>query len=70
MTEQTRSERVAANVRAEMARHGYSQRQLAGELDIAQQNLSQRLNGRVPFDINELDRIAAVLGVELGALIG
>ena len=70
MTEQTRAERVAANVRAEMARAGYSQRQLAADLGIAQQGLSQRLNGRVPFRVNELDRIAAILGVDLAALIG
>lgn len=69
MTEQTHAERVAANVRAEMARRSYSQRQLAADLGIAQQGLSQRLNGRVPFRVNELDRIAAILGVDLAALI-
>jgi transcriptional regulator with XRE-family HTH domain len=63
------SSRVGGNVRAEMARVGYTQTAMAEQLGITQQGLSQRLQGRIPFRIDELDRIALVLGVELTTLI-
>lgn len=70
MPPQSRSQRVAANVRAEMARHRHTQISLAKELDCTQQSLSLRLNGKVPFRIDELDRIALILEVGLADLIG
>lgn len=54
---------VAAEVRAEMARQHKSQTTLALDLGVSQAFLSRRLSGGVPFDIDELDRIARVLEV-------
>ncbi|RIR11247.1 helix-turn-helix domain-containing protein [Mycobacteroides abscessus] len=61
-------ERVAANVRAELARAGESQSSLAPKVDMSQQALSRRLSAQVPFTVTELSRIASVLGVPIGAL--
>jgi transcriptional regulator with XRE-family HTH domain len=55
---------VAANVRAEAARLGLRQADLAGSLGVSQETLSRRLTGRVPFDVDELVDVAAALGVD------
>lgn len=54
---------VAAEIRAQIARKGLSGRQLAFRLGKSQPWMSRRLTGDVAFDVNELDQIAAVLGV-------
>jgi transcriptional regulator with XRE-family HTH domain len=56
---------VAAEVRAEMARQRMSQAGLAKLLGVAQQTVSRRLVGEVPFDVAELARIADLLGVPM-----
>jgi transcriptional regulator with XRE-family HTH domain len=56
---------VGANVRAEMARVGKSQEQIAAALRIGQASMSDRLRGVVPFRIPELVEIAHELGVPL-----
>lgn len=68
--EQTTTARVAANVRAEVARRGMSARKLALALDVPASTLSRRLNGTVPFDVDELAAVAAVLAVPLHVLYG
>lgn len=70
MAQGTLSARVAANVRAELARAGYSQAKLAQALDTTQQTISRRMSGQVAFTIEELGSIANILGVPLIALIG
>lgn len=60
---------TGANVRAEMARQGVTQADLAARLHVSQTQVSARLRGRVPFDVNELVLIAATLGVPLAALL-
>ncbi|MEN4419798.1 helix-turn-helix transcriptional regulator [Mycobacteroides chelonae] len=60
---------VAANVRAEMARGGWNQSKLAPALKMSQQALSERLRGRVAFDVNEIGAIASVLGVRVSVLM-
>lgn len=65
----TPSASTGANVRAEMARKGYSQAELARMLGMSQTGISKRLRGETPFDVNELARISAVLGVPLGTLL-
>ena len=62
-------ERVAANVRAEMARVGVTQGQLATVLGITQQSVSAKRRGETPFTLNDLDRIAPVLGMTVIELI-
>ena len=56
---------VASGVRAEMARQGKTQQQLASLAGMAQQTLSRRLRieDPTPFDIEELERIAKALAV-------
>lgn len=60
--------RVAANVRAELARLRKSQSDLAGHLGISRPAVSFRLSGQTPMNINELVRIAEFLGVPLDRL--
>ncbi|MDO5535225.1 MAG: helix-turn-helix transcriptional regulator [Propionibacteriaceae bacterium] len=61
----TPSVRVGANVRAEMARKGMTQTQLAGQIGITQAQISKRLSGQIAFDVNELVAVAAALDVTL-----
>lgn len=63
-------QRVAGNVRAEMARRNYSQTSLAKKLGRTQQALSRRLCGQTAFSVTELDQIAEALGCSLNDLIG
>ncbi|MBM4517522.1 helix-turn-helix domain-containing protein [Rhodococcus hoagii] len=69
MATKSHAERVAANVRAEMARHRVTQSTLAKKLHCSQQALSRRINGRYPFDVNELGVIADVLGIGFEDLV-
>lgn len=59
---------TGANVRAEMARAGVSQTELARRLDLSQASVSDRLRGRTAFDINELFAVAAALNVSIDVL--
>lgn len=63
------SRSIAAEVRAAMARKKVRQAPLALALDMSQSALSRRLNGEHPFDVAELDRVAAYLGVTLDELV-
>lgn len=60
---------VPANIRAEAARRGKSQADLAVVLELSRQGVSQRLLGRVPFRIHELQKIASYLDVPLSQLV-
>lgn len=60
---------VAANVRAELARKGLSQRALADVLGKSQTYIYRRLNGETPFTIDDLALIAGHLEIPLAALI-
>ncbi len=53
---------VAAEVRAEMARQRRSQRQVADALGVSGTYVWRRLTGQVPFDLAELEAVAAYLG--------
>ena len=65
----TPTAQTGRNVRAEMARAGVSQIDLAERVGLSQSGLSKRLRGVVPFDVNELDSIATALGVPVVALL-
>lgn len=60
---------LSANIRAELARRGKSQGDLAELLGITRQGVSQRLLGRVDWRISELQAIAAMLGTTVGQLV-
>lgn len=66
------TQRVAAEIRAELGRQQMSQRQLAEKLGIDQALVSRRLaaiNAR-PWTTDEIDRIASALGVPVDRLLG
>lgn len=54
---------VAGEIRAHAARKGLSGRQMAFQLGKSQPWMSRRLTGEIPFDVEELDAVAAILDV-------
>jgi transcriptional regulator with XRE-family HTH domain len=58
--------RIAAEVRAEMARQNRTQRALALAIGIDQASAGVRLQGKRPFKAEELVAVAAWLGVPIG----
>jgi transcriptional regulator with XRE-family HTH domain len=63
------AQRVAANVRAEMARRAVTQTILAERLGKSQHFISRRLSGKVPFSVDELGDVAVALNVGLTNLM-
>lgn len=62
---------VASGIRAEMARQGKTQQQLASLAGMAQQTLSRRIKVEdpIPFDTDEIDRVAQALGIPVQQLL-
>ena len=52
-----------------MARKKVSQEKVGEALGLTQASVSARLGGKIPFDINELVKIAALLEVSVETLI-
>jgi len=65
----TLNEAVLEEIRALLARRRMTARQLAGALGEHEVWLSRRMTGRQLLDLNELQRIAAALEVDLAALL-
>lgn len=63
------ADRIAAEVRAELARQGISQQVLADRLGWTQMRVSRRITTTVPFTVIELVAIAAALGVPLAQFL-
>ncbi len=63
------SRRVAATVRAELARKRMLQRELAEALGISTAQVSERLADNTPFRLDELDPIAEFLGLPVADLV-
>lgn len=63
------SDRVSANIRAEMARGKRTQAALAHQVGMRQQALSRRMAGHAPLSVDELGRIAEALDVPIEALL-
>lgn len=57
-------ELVAAEIRAHLARRRMSGRALSKILGVDQTWVSRRLNGVIPLDTNDIDRISQALGIE------
>jgi transcriptional regulator with XRE-family HTH domain len=67
--EQSTSELTAGAVRAELARHRISGRELGRAIGWSLGTTSRRLNGRSPITVDELSRIAGFIGVPLSDLL-
>jgi predicted XRE-type DNA-binding protein len=61
---------LAGNIRAEIARHQVEQATIAEALGRNQQYVSRRVTGAVPWRGDELEIVAAVLGVHVAELVG
>jgi transcriptional regulator with XRE-family HTH domain len=69
MTNTNLSRTLAGNIRAEIARRGVTQEELATRIGMARSSLSHRLAGRISFDVDDLSRIAEALEVEPASLL-
>ncbi len=69
MSLMTTDQRVAANVRAELARRRVNRQALAKAMGIGPMAISRRMSGQVSFSIAELYRVAEILKVDISALI-
>lgn len=65
----TFTRRVGLEIKVAMLRKGVSGRWLAGQLGESQTWISTRLTGTTPIDVNDLERIAAALGVDVASLL-
>ena len=65
MAHVTERERIAAEVRAELARQGKTQRQTAELVGMTQQALQMRLAGTRSFRAEEIAKLAEMLGVSV-----
>lgn len=66
---ETAAQRLAGEVRAEMARQKRTAGELARVVGITAHTAGRRLNGAVPFNITELDAVARWLDIDLTALM-
>lgn len=62
---QALSARVAEEIRVLLTRRRMSGRKLAEALGVSQSAMSARLTGVTPIDLNDLEKIAAILNVEV-----
>ncbi len=60
---------VASNVRAEAVRLGYNQSRLGEMLGISQPAVNKRWTGKRPWQLEELDSLATVLGISVTDLV-
>jgi transcriptional regulator with XRE-family HTH domain len=65
----TLSERVGMEIKVQMVRAGISGRRLALRLGVSQSWISTRLTGTTPIDLNELELVAEVLGIDATELL-
>lgn len=64
------TDRVADEVRANMARARMTQTDLAVVLGLTQSAVSKRLRGKIAFSVDELEKISDALGVHPASLLG
>lgn len=67
--QQSLTEQVATQIRIELARQGIRQSHLARRMEVTEQWLSVRVRGVQPIDLNDLEAIAAGLGVPVSDLL-
>lgn len=66
---ETAAQRLAGEVRAEMARQKRTAGEMARAVGITAHTAGRRLSGAVPFNITELDAVARWLGIDVAALM-
>ncbi len=57
---------VSTEIRADMARSRVTQADLAKRLGVSQPAVSRRLNGELPWDLDQLESICALFDAPLG----
>lgn len=62
-------EKIAEAVRVEMARARVSQRVLAERTGLSQSAISRRMTGETAFDLDDLEKMAAALGIPTSTLM-
>ncbi|WP_297587809.1 helix-turn-helix domain-containing protein [uncultured Mobiluncus sp.] len=60
---------VASNIRAEASRLGYTQIEFGRALGISQNQITRRWKGQIKWQLDELDAVAALLGLTVNDLI-
>lgn len=70
MSESETAKHVAREVRVWMLRKDVSQQTLMAALGLSQSSVSRRLTGEIPFDLDELEKVAALFGVPTATLLG
>ena len=68
-SERTTADIVAGNIRAEAARLGLTQVELGRRLGMSQNQITTRWKGQRPWQLDELDSVASVLGVSVQDLV-
>lgn len=66
----TLTERIAGEIRAEMARQRLNQTAMAARLGMSQAAYSRHLNGVVPLTVEFVEDVAGALGVQVEQLMG
>ncbi len=69
LEEQPLSRRVSANIRAEIARSGMQQLDVARALGISQQAVSLKLHDKRPLTLEEIETLASLFGMEPDELL-
>jgi transcriptional regulator with XRE-family HTH domain len=64
------TEAIAANVRAEAARHRTDQDAVATHLGLSTSSVSRRFSGERPFAVADLVRLAAWWDISISKLLG
>jgi len=65
MPRSTVAEVISGEIRAELARQGITQSQLAQRLGWAQTTVSRKLLGQRPLEVDDVEAIATALGVSV-----
>lgn len=60
---------TGAAVRAELARAGLSQRELARRLNVSHTYITMRTKGVIAFNVTDLARVAEVLDIPVAVLV-
>lgn len=63
LTAVTLNERVLERLRTEIARRKTSQRDIAGFVDWTQSKVAQKMNGRTPITLDELESLCFAVGL-------